>query len=343
MAARITKSLDKLRSQVNELAPKRSKASDGWLGDAKHSMRKSDHNPEPDGTVDALDITHDPKNGVDIQRLCDAIIASKDRRVSYLICNGKIIAGAGGPKPWTKRVYNGANKHDKHLHVSVLDKYQDDTAEWDIDAAFDDVRAPAPAPKPKPRPKPSAPKAEDLHDGKYHEALETIQQRLDDLGYHEVGTVDGKWGTRTETAVMAFRNENGLSTIPRITEDFLKALPLAQPRKIAEARANATAADLREKGSTTIKAADALTVGATAVGVGGVTLGGAEVADQVDPVGKNLGILKQVVDIIDPIKDFVASNAWWILPVVAAVAIFYIRKIVTNRVEEHRSGKNLGL
>ncbi|TIL32421.1 hypothetical protein [Mesorhizobium sp.] len=44
-AVRITKRLDTLHSQVNRLAPKRSKLSDGWLGDAKHSMRKSDHNP----------------------------------------------------------------------------------------------------------------------------------------------------------------------------------------------------------------------------------------------------------------------------------------------------------
>lgn len=136
VTVRITKSLNTLRSQVNALAPKRSKASDGWLGDAKHSMRKSDHNPEPDGTVDAFDLTHDPKNGVDIQRVRDAIVASKDRRVSYLICNGFITAGNGGPKPWIARVYIGTNKHNKHLHVSVLDAYQDDTTPWKIEAAF---------------------------------------------------------------------------------------------------------------------------------------------------------------------------------------------------------------
>ena len=136
VAARITKSLATLRSQVNALAPNRSKLADGWIGDSKHSMRKSDHNPEPDGTVDAFDLTHDPKNGVDIQKVCDAIIASKDKRVSYLICNGQITAGNGGPKPWIKRVYTGANKHTKHLHVSVLDKFQDDESKWQIDAAF---------------------------------------------------------------------------------------------------------------------------------------------------------------------------------------------------------------
>lgn len=137
--ARLTESLKTLRSQVNALAPKRSKLSDGWIGDTKHSMRKSDHNPEPDGTVDAFDLTHDPANGVDIQKVCDAIIASRDKRVSYLICNGQIIAGNGGPQPWVKRVYTGANKHNKHLHVSVLDKHQEDITPWDIGAAFKGV------------------------------------------------------------------------------------------------------------------------------------------------------------------------------------------------------------
>ena len=134
--ARMVESLKTFRAQVNKLAPKRSKASDGWIGDSKHSMRKSDHNPEPDGTVDAFDLTHDPKGGVDIQKVCDALLASRDPRISYLICNGQIIAGANGPQPWVKRNYTGANKHTKHLHVSVLDKGQDNAAPWKIEAAF---------------------------------------------------------------------------------------------------------------------------------------------------------------------------------------------------------------
>jgi hypothetical protein len=136
VAARMVKALSTLRAQVNALAPNRSKLSDGWIADSAHSMRKSDHNPEPDGTVDAFDLTHDPKGGVDIQRVCDAIIASKDKRVSYLICNGQITSGNNGPKPWVKRPYTGANKHNHHMHVSVLDKFQDDESKWSIDSAF---------------------------------------------------------------------------------------------------------------------------------------------------------------------------------------------------------------
>ncbi len=88
MSWKLVPALVTLRSQVNTLAPKRSKLSDGAVADVAHSKRKSDHNPEADGTVDAFDLTHDPKGGVDIQKVCDAIIASKDKRVSYLICAG---------------------------------------------------------------------------------------------------------------------------------------------------------------------------------------------------------------------------------------------------------------
>jgi hypothetical protein len=136
VAARMVKALSTLRDQVNTLAPNRSKLSDGWRGDSKHAARKSDHNPEADGTVDAFDLTHDPKGGVDIQKVCDAIIASKDKRVSYLICNGQITSGNNGPKPWVKRPYTGANKHNHHMHVSVLDAHQDDTSPWKIESAF---------------------------------------------------------------------------------------------------------------------------------------------------------------------------------------------------------------
>ena len=130
--ARKTKATQKLLDQINALFPKRSKASDGWIGDKKHSHRKSDHNPEADGTVDAVDITHDPVNGPNIARLGAVLMASKDRRISYVIFNGQIFAGSGGVQPWKLRKYTGANKHTKHLHISVNDKFQDDASEWDL-------------------------------------------------------------------------------------------------------------------------------------------------------------------------------------------------------------------
>ena len=44
MAWRVARSLDVLLGQLNALAPERSKASDGSIGDAAHASRSSDHN-----------------------------------------------------------------------------------------------------------------------------------------------------------------------------------------------------------------------------------------------------------------------------------------------------------
>jgi hypothetical protein len=130
--ARSVKSQLTLLNEINRWAPNRSKASDGWIGDPAHAARHSDHNAEPDGTVDARDYTHDPANGADMRKVWNRIRARRDPRVSYLIFEGQIMSGNAGPQPWVPRPYLGKNRHDKHLHVSVLDKNQDDTSPWGI-------------------------------------------------------------------------------------------------------------------------------------------------------------------------------------------------------------------
>jgi hypothetical protein len=133
---RVARSLDRLRDQVNAIAPSRSKASDGSIGDTSHQGRKSDHNPwvidGSFGVVTARDITHDPNSGCDAQALADAIVASRDKRVKYIIWNKRIVSSS--VQPWTWREYTGSNMHTKHIHISVLpDKQQyDDTKDWSV-------------------------------------------------------------------------------------------------------------------------------------------------------------------------------------------------------------------
>ena len=134
---RVAKSLLRLREQVNAKWPKRKKGSDGTIGDTSHENRNSDHNPWVDeGVVTAVDITHDPKTGPDAGALAEAIRASKDSRVKYIISNRRIAnaSAIGSAKPWTWRKYNGTNPHDQHCHISVLSsktKY-DAVTDWDI-------------------------------------------------------------------------------------------------------------------------------------------------------------------------------------------------------------------
>lgn len=118
-------SLIRLRDQLDVGAPRRSTASDGTIGDARHQAEKtSDHNPWwiYGGTpyVTAIDITHDPAGGLDTIDLADALWASRDPRIKYVISFGHIMSGQAGPAPWALRTYSGPDMHTNHLHLSVM-------------------------------------------------------------------------------------------------------------------------------------------------------------------------------------------------------------------------------
>ena len=137
---RVARALLMLRRQVDAFAPRRSKANDGTIGDAAHATRNSDHNPWVRdggmGVVTALDITHDPAGGCDAGKLAEMILASRDRRVKYVIWNRRIAnaAAIGGSAAWAWRDYRGSNPHNKHVHVSVQSATAayDDEARWQV-------------------------------------------------------------------------------------------------------------------------------------------------------------------------------------------------------------------
>jgi hypothetical protein len=133
MSWRVAKSLLTLRTQVDAMAPSRSKAADGTIGDTAHSARKSDHNPNANNVVTAMDITHDPAHGVDAGALAEMLRLSKDQRIKYVISNRRIFSSQ--QTPWQWREYTGANAHTKHVHVSVNadPALYDDTKPWTID------------------------------------------------------------------------------------------------------------------------------------------------------------------------------------------------------------------
>lgn len=115
----IAESLEVLRRQLNALAPRRSTASDGGIGDYAHSQRTSDHNPNTyrnskgERQVCARDFTHDPGD-LDCHSLAARLTASGDNRIKYIIWNRRIWEPGSGWQP-----YHGANPHTQHLHLSV--------------------------------------------------------------------------------------------------------------------------------------------------------------------------------------------------------------------------------
>lgn len=132
----VAESLNRLLTQLSALAPNRSRASDGSIGDASHQAKgsASDHNPRPiagANLVTARDFTHDPAGGLDCNRLRDSLIRARDSRVKYIIFNREIISGAGGPRPWVRRPYTGPSPHTEHLHLSaVADARARDASPW---------------------------------------------------------------------------------------------------------------------------------------------------------------------------------------------------------------------
>jgi hypothetical protein len=120
-----------LRDQIDTWYADRRTTSDGWLGDARHSTRKSDHNPDA-GCVRAIDVDSrlDSSEGMSIYladqiRLC----AKTDKRISYVIHNGMIASKIFNFK-WRK--YSGFNKHTKHIHISFTKLGDKDSKPFDI-------------------------------------------------------------------------------------------------------------------------------------------------------------------------------------------------------------------
>lgn len=100
---------------------------DWIIGDADHSSRVSDHNPDERGMVHAIDIRLG--GGLDVRRVLNATIG--DPRVWYVIHDGKIYSRTYG---WVARAYTGANPHTTHIHVSIryTDSAEQDTSEWGV-------------------------------------------------------------------------------------------------------------------------------------------------------------------------------------------------------------------
>ena len=129
---KLCKAGQQLREQFDDSYPDRDRTSDGWIGDTRHQARPSDHNPDAQGIVRAIDIDRDlsGKTKPDLMpdladqiRLCGK---SGDKRISYIIFNGRI---ASSKKSWAWRAYDGINKHNHHCHISF-------TKAGDTDSSF---------------------------------------------------------------------------------------------------------------------------------------------------------------------------------------------------------------
>ena len=123
MKLRLSKAAIQLREQIDDSFPDRDRSSDGWVGDTRHAARKSDHNPDEQGWVRAIDIDADlfgvgvkphimPDFADQLRVLCKS---KKEIRISYIIWDCRI---ASPLLNWKWRKYTGTNKHQHHIHIS---------------------------------------------------------------------------------------------------------------------------------------------------------------------------------------------------------------------------------
>lgn len=123
-----------LRDQINKAWPKRDKSSDGWIGDADHQTRTSDHNPDSRGWVHAIDIDEnmgsgEDRNGATAMELANQLIkyareGKDDGRLKYIVYEDRIASGTYSNSYWTWRGSGYDHKH--HIHISFTDKAEKD-------------------------------------------------------------------------------------------------------------------------------------------------------------------------------------------------------------------------
>jgi hypothetical protein len=115
-----------LRKQVDKRWPKRDRGADGIIGNSEHAARPSDHNPDRNGWVHALDIDADllgagRGRGV-AQILANQIVAYAasglpgSQRVKYVVFNDQIASGTYASTAWQWR--GKGYQHYDHIHVS---------------------------------------------------------------------------------------------------------------------------------------------------------------------------------------------------------------------------------
>lgn len=137
---RVAESLQTLNAQIRTTFPRAVPpatpvTSWGSVADSAHSTT-SDHSPhyyEPLGavaTVLARDFPHAPELGLDAHKLAEVLRKSRDKRIGYIISNGRV---TGPGHDWRWDTYHGSDPHDTHIHVSVVhSKAADDRTPWQI-------------------------------------------------------------------------------------------------------------------------------------------------------------------------------------------------------------------
>lgn len=119
---RVAGSVQQFGEQIHQLRGHRiSYPVDGTLGDTAHSNRVSDHNPDANGIVRAIDF-FEHKPGI-VDAVAETLRQARDPRLKYFIHDRRMFSSYISPTgipAWTWRAYSGVNGHVSHGHLSVV-------------------------------------------------------------------------------------------------------------------------------------------------------------------------------------------------------------------------------
>lgn len=208
-------------------------------------------------------------------------------------------------------------------------------------------KAPAPTGRPPVYP--------DLKLGDTGDKVQAAQTRLSELGY-PIGACDGQFGPQMRVAVLAFEAENNMQYDGALasnehralmTDPSVKSMPLG-------ARSEATASDLKDKGSSIIKYATWGVRAIRSAAVGGVAVGGDQALNGGAGLASVNSSVNSVLDSVDQVHattDHLTSSAVWALTgkgllIVGVLLLGFLLErlfvwIIKSRVKDHQAGANL--
>lgn len=160
--------------------------------------------------------------------------------------------------------------------------------------------------------------------------IKVVQQQLKELGYHEVGNIDGRFGARMRAAVLAFRADNGLPLNPDVDTVLVEALQTAKPRTVSVKRATG-----QPEGSRIVKAAN----GQIATGIAGMAgVAASVVVPAIETAERAKDMTERTVGLLN-LGDWLMPVLPWAGAAIFLIVILLAWKAKAARIEDYRTGR----
>lgn len=165
------------------------------------------------------------------------------------------------------------------------------------------------------------------------ESVRFVQIALTNLGYTEIGGLDGKVGPYTRAAILAYREDRGLPLRPTIDLELIESLTNAPKREVAADRASASSAQV------VAAVPEAKTAWYQKV-TGGITLAGGFVWGVIEGV---VNYLTPSSEKLQPVRELLGDipTGAWVLVIVALAGVMWFlgRKGVSESKQAVRDGR----